>query len=260
MRTAGSIRLGRPGFVRSEKPERFLEESGVLLDLVDAFFRVQFAHQQHMVEPMRAGAVQIVRPGIRIGGADIGIDTFFLRIQAHVVSARQVELQHTADERQRILLQKLGLDAFGFDGGPKDIQVLVAFDLVGNMVHAGVVGKAQDHRVLVPLVPALQIDIALVILVRDLHAHDIFIMFERRLHVHHAEGNMTYSHHTHFLSPQALLVTRVTTQTPARPAQLKSAGAICSCHDRPPGAACDRFLQFSNHFDFDGAGWRDPAS
>nr|WP_262377572.1 hypothetical protein [Pseudomonas veronii] len=77
-----------------EEVERLDEEPGVFRDLVDAVGGVEFAHQQAVVEPVRAGTAHVVRPRVGVGRADVGADAFLLRKQAHLVPAGHGKPEH----------------------------------------------------------------------------------------------------------------------------------------------------------------------
>ena len=177
--------------------QHFAHELGVVSHVVDAGFGVEFAHQQHMVEPVCACAVDGIGPRIGVGGAHFGAHVLFHGIEAHFMATGQMELQHAASGRQTALGQHHGFDAIRLDLALQCVQVSVLTNFVSHMVHTGLVRGLQDDRVLVPFVPALQVHVAVFVFHGFDHAHYFFVVLHGSCHVHHFEGHMPNSHHTH---------------------------------------------------------------
>jgi len=70
------------------------EKLHVVGNVVDTGFWLQFADERYMIEPLDACAPDIVWPGIRITGADLCSNAFFLCIQPHFVAAGNRESKH----------------------------------------------------------------------------------------------------------------------------------------------------------------------
>jgi hypothetical protein len=110
-------------------------------------------------------------------------------------------LQHAPGGRQRAFGQHLGFDAVGLDALLQGVEVGIVFDFVRDVFHARLVGGREDQRVFVPLVPALEIDIALLVFHGFLEAQHFFIVLDGRGHVHHPQVDVADSHDAHFMSP-----------------------------------------------------------
>jgi hypothetical protein len=122
-----------------EEVQHLGHEAGVVRHRVDAGLGVHLAHQQRVVQPVRAGAADVVRPRVGVDGADVGAHVLLHGVQAHLMAAGQLELQHAAGGRQRAFGQHLGVDAPGLDLVAQLVEVGVLLDLVGDVVHAGLV-------------------------------------------------------------------------------------------------------------------------
>nr|AAC13787.1 catechol 2,3-dioxygenase [Ralstonia pickettii] len=122
------------------------------------------------------------------------------------------------------------LQAPRFDLGLQLVEVGILLDLVGEVVEAGLIRRREDERILVPLVPALEVDVAGVVLHRHLHAEHVFVVPHGGGHVHHLQAgmlqfNLPSGHEMRLYAMKEVVGTEVGSRNPDPwPDNLKGAG------------------------------------
>ena len=170
------------------EPERLLHEVRHVTDM--------FSGQQAMVEPWRGDADEVHRHRRRVEQREPVADLLHLGVDLHDVTARCVE----AD---RVTHRPLGLRRESLHGAPVALERrLVAGEILDRLgLPADVLDPVarcfgQDHRVVVVLVPPLQVDVTLVAL--DLaQPEDLGVVADAQLEVGDADFDVTETEDAH---------------------------------------------------------------
>jgi hypothetical protein len=109
------------------------------------------------------------------------------------MAAGDVEAQHASGRRQITFWQHLGTDAISLDSFLESVQIGIVLYFVSHVIQTRLLGRRQNDRVFIPLVPTLEINVAVLVFHSRFQTEHIFVMLARCRGVHDAHADMTYS-------------------------------------------------------------------
>ena len=91
---------------------------------------------------------------------------FLFGVETQFVTTWNVEFQRSAAGVHGPCGNLLDLDAVVLDRLLVVVEIGVGFDLVGGIIETRLIGRRENDAVFVPLVPTLEVDVAVLVLMR----------------------------------------------------------------------------------------------